>query len=390
VQGKSPSLDDLDAERLAQRLSEKWARHGAGMLPAWVAEMDYPIAPAIRAVLERAIEYDDFGYPAWRYERAVPEAFAERMSRRFGWHAEAERVVVLSDVVQGLYISLLAYTAPGHEVLIQTPIYPPFLSAVKDTGRRLSACPLTDTGDQLGIDFERLRATSTGVRVLMLCHPHNPSGRVFTRAELERLAELALERDWLVLSDEIHAELAHPGHPFIPFAALGPEVAERTVTFTSATKAFNIAGLRCAVAHFGTRALKARFEAALPAHVRGGIGILGQHCTLAAWQSSDAWLAEVMSLLDTQRHWLVQELRARLPEARVYLPDATYLAWLDLRALGLAPNPAEFFRQEARVALFDGAFFGKGFEQYARLNFATSPALLAQIVERLVAAVRAR
>jgi cystathionine beta-lyase len=390
VEAAPRPLKNLDPERLGQRLSEKWQRHGAGMLPAWVAEMDYPIAPAIRAVIERALEYDDFGYPAWRHERAVPEAFAERMLRRFGWRAEADRVMVLSDVVQGLYISLLAYTAPGNEVLVQTPIYPPFLSCVKDTGRRLVACPLTDTGSQLGIDFDALRSASMGVRTLLLCHPHNPSGRVFTRAELQGLAALAIERDWVVLSDEIHADLAHPGHPFIPFAALGSEIAERTVTFTSATKAFNIAGMRCAVAHFGTRALKARFDAALPAHVRGGIGILGQHCTQAAWEASDGWLDEVKSLLDVQRNWLVDELRARLPEARVYLPDATYLAWLDLRSLALEPTPAEFFRQQARVALFDGAYFGKGFEQYARLNFATSPALLSEIVGRMVAAVRAR
>jgi cystathionine beta-lyase len=384
------SFDDLDPERLTRRLSEKWQRYGAGVLPAWVAEMDYPIAPAIRAVIERALELDDFGYPAWRHARVVPEAFAERMLRRFGWRAEAARVSVLSDVVQGLYIGLLAFTGAGDGVLMQTPIYPPFLSCVKDTGRRLVARPLVDTGDRLGIDFDALRAACAGVRALMLCHPHNPTGRVFTRAELEGLAALAIEHDWVVLSDEIHADLAHPGHPFIPFAALGPEVAERTVTFSSATKAFNIAGLRCAVAHFGSRALQARFDAALPEHVRGGIGILGQHCTEAAWQASDAWLEQVKSSLAVQRHWLVETLRARLPEARVYLPEATYLAWLDLDALGLEPSPAEFFRKHARVALSDGAFFGAGFERCARLNFATSPALLSEIVERMIDAVRAR
>jgi cystathionine beta-lyase len=384
------SFDDLDPERLGRRLSEKWQRYGAGVLPAWVAEMDYPIAPPIRAVIERALEYDDFGYPAWRHARAVPEAFAERMLRRFGWHADAERVAVLSDVVQGLYIALLAFSAPGDGVLIQTPIYPPFLNCVRDTGRRLVASPLVDAGDRLGIDFDALRSASAGVRVLMLCHPHNPTGRVFTPAELEGLAALAIERDWLVLSDEIHADLTHPGHPFVPFAALGPEVAERTLTFTSATKAFNIAGLRCAVAHFGTRAQKARFDGVLPLHVRGGVGILGQHCTVAAWQAGDAWLEQVKGLLDVQRHALVAALRAKLPEARLYVPDATYLAWLDLNALGLEPAPAEFFRRQARVALFDGSFFGEGFENCARFNFATSPALLNEIIERMVSAVRAR
>lgn len=383
------SFEDIDPERLERRLSEKWQRHGAGVLPAWVAEMDYPIAAPIRAVLERALEYDDFGYPAGRFERAVPEAFAERMRRTFAWHVDPDRVVVLSDVVQGLYLALLAFTGPGDGVSIQTPIYPPFLIGVRDTGRRLIATPLVDSGSRLELDLDRLRADSAGARALMLCHPHNPTGRVFTRPELERLAALAIERDWVVLSDEIHADLSHPGHPFIPFASLGPEVAERTITFTSATKAFNIAGLRCAVAHFGSPALQRRFEAVLPAHVRGGIGILGQHCTVAAWRDGDAWLDEVKAQLDGQRHWLIERLRQQLPEARVYPPDATYLAWLDLSSLELEPSPAEFFRQQARVALSDGAWFGPGFDGCARLNFATSRAVLSQIVERMTRAVRA-
>jgi cysteine-S-conjugate beta-lyase len=381
--------EDLDAERLQRRLSEKWRRYPA-MLPAWVAEMDYPIAPAIRAVLERAIELNDFGYPAGRDERDVPEAFAERMRQRFGWNAEAERVLVLSDVVQGLYLALLAFTAPGDGVLVQTPIYPPFFSCVRETGRRLLASPLVDLGGRHGIDFDRLRAEAPGVRALLLCHPHNPTGRCFTRAELEGLAELALEHDWVVLSDEIHADLTHPGHAFVPFAALGPELAERTITFSSASKAFNIAGLRCALAHFGSDERVAAFERVLPRHARGGVGILSQHATVAAWREGEAWLDEVRAALDARRKQLIEQLRLQLPEARVYLPDATYLAWLDLRALELAPSPAEFFRRNARVALSDGRYFGEGFEGYARINFATSGALLGEIIERMAAAVRAR
>jgi cystathionine beta-lyase len=225
--------------------------------------------------------------------------------------------------------------------------------------------------------------------VLLLCHPHNPTGRVWTRAELEALAALALERDWLVLSDEIHADLTHPGATFVPFAALGPEVAARTITFSSASKAFNVAGLRCAVAHFGSQDLFDRFERHLPAHVRGGIGILSQHAMAAAWREGDAWLNEVKALLDRQRRRLLERVQRELPELRLRLPEATYLAWLDLSALGLSPTPAEFLRRRAQVALSDGAAFGKGFEQYARLNFATSPALLDEIIDRMVRAIRA-
>jgi cysteine-S-conjugate beta-lyase len=382
--------EDLDPERLRRRLSEKWRRHPGPMLPAWVAEMDYPIAPAIRAVLERALELDDFGYPAGRDQFSVPEAFAERMQQRFGWNAQAERVRVLSDVVQGLYLALLAFTAPGDGVLVQTPIYPPFFSCVRETSRRLIASPLVDLGGRHGIDFDRLRAQAPGVRALLLCHPHNPTGRCFTRAELEGLAALAIEHDWVVLSDEIHADLTHPGHTFVPFAALGPELAERTITFSSASKAFNIAGLRCALAHFGSDERVAGFERVLPSHARGGVGILSQHATVAAWREGEAWLGEVRAALDARRRQLIEQLGRQLPEAKVYLPDATYLAWLDLRALELGPSPAEFFRQSARVALSDGGYFGEGFEGYARINFATSSALLGEIIERMAAAVRAR
>ena len=348
------------------------------------------MAPAIRAVLERAIELDDFGYPAVRDQHAVPAAFAERMLQRFGWAADAPRVVVLSDVVQGLYLGLLAFTAPGDGVLIQTPIYPPFLKSVADTGRRTVTSALVDTGTQLGIDFDHLRSVSDGVRVLLLCHPHNPTGRVFTRAELEGLAALAIERDWLVFSDEIHADLTHSEGTFVPFASLGPEVAARTITLTSATKAFNIAGLRCAVAHFGTRALQTRFNHALPEHVRGGIGILGQHCTVAAWQAG-RWLAEEVSAsLDMQRHGCSASFGRSCRKRRCTCRRPRISGGSTCARSCSSRTPAEFFRRQARVALFDGHFFGDGFEQHARLNFATSPALLGEIIERMARAVRTR
>jgi len=384
------NFDDLDLERLRRRSSEKWRRHPAPMLPAWVAEMDYPIAPAVRAALVNALELDDFGYPTLASEREVAEAFAERMRSRYRFGAPAAQTLLLSDVVQGIFMALLALTAPGDGVLIQTPIYPPFLSSVRETGRRLVTSPLLPTGASYAIDFDALRVASENVRVLLLCHPHNPTGRVFTRAELERLAELALERGWFVVSDEIHADLTHPGSEFLPFTSLGPEVAARTITLSSATKTFNIAGLRCAVAHFGGRELQRRVESALPRHVRGGIGILGLHATLAAWQGGQPWLDGVKRTLDENRRWLVSELRTRLPGVRVALPEATYLAWLDLRALELEPSPAEFLRRHAQVALSDGVAFGAGFEGYARLNFATSRPLLGEIVERMARALGSR
>ncbi|HKO91824.1 MAG TPA: aminotransferase class I/II-fold pyridoxal phosphate-dependent enzyme, partial [Polyangiaceae bacterium] len=185
----------------------------------------------------------------------------------------------------------------------------------------------------------------------------------------------------------IHADLTFPEQTFLPFASLGPELAERTVTLTSASKAFNIAGLRCAFAHFGSAELQARFNACAPPHVRGGVGILGQHCTLAAWRSGDPWLDEVKRTLDANRRFLVRELRRAAPQLGVQLPEATYLAWLDCERLALPVSPARHFLEHARVALSDGAHFGPGFERCVRLNFGTSPGILAQILQRLLAAV---
>jgi len=384
------NLNDLDLERLRARLSVKWQHYGAECLPAWVAEMDFPIAQPIRATLQRALELDDFGYPQGQEVVGLPPLFAARMSERYGWQIDAERVEVLSDVVQGIYIALMAFTAPDAGVVVQTPIYPPFLGSVQKLGRRVSACALVDAGDHYGIDLAALARACQGARMLLLCHPHNPSGRVFTDGELRAIAALVLEHDLLVVSDEIHADLTLPGRRFAPFASIDPEVAERTITLSSASKAFNIAGLRCAVAHFGSESLQQRFNACVPEHARGGVGILGQYCTKAAWEGGEPWLAEVKHTLDGNRHFLVQALHQRLPEVRVHLPEATYLAWLDCARLGLGKSPAAHFVQHGKVALSDGAWFGAGFEQCVRLNFATSPALLKEIVERVVRAARAR
>jgi cystathionine beta-lyase len=383
-------LNDLDLERLRARLSVKWQHYGRDCLPAWVAEMDFPVAEPIRATLKRALELDDFGYPQEQAVVGLPELFAARVRQRYGWQIDAERVEVLSDVVQGIYIALMALTTPGAGVVVQTPIYPPFLDSVKKLGRSPRICPLVDSGDRHAVDFGELARACQGARMLLLCHPHNPTGRVFTRAELTRLAELALEHDLFVVSDEIHADLSFAGSDFVPFASLGPEIAARTITLSSASKAFNIAGLRCAVAHFGSAGLRERFNACVPEHARGGVGILGQYCTKAAWQAGDLWLEEVKQTLDDNRRFVLAELHQRLPEVRVHLPEATYLAWLDCSALGLDSSPATFFVRQARVALSDGAWFGAGFEQCVRLNFATSRSILGELVERLITAARRR
>jgi cystathionine beta-lyase len=313
------------------------------------------------------------------------------MQQRFGWSAAPERCEILSEVVQGLYIALEAYSQPGDGAVVQTPIYPPFLDAVRDTNRRLIENRLVPSGGRYEIDFDALeRDTGDGARLLMLCNPHNPTGRVFDRAELERLAALALERDQVVIADEIHADLVFDGREFTPFAALSPEVAARTLTLTSATKAFNIPGLRTEIAHFGSAELQKRFNDCIPRHARGGIGLLGIYATIAAWRDSQPWLDQVRAHLQANRDLASEFLRQRCPEIQLTQLESTYLMWLDCTALALPQSPARFFFEQAKIALSDGHHFGPGYDEFARLNIATSRPILGEILERLAGALERR
>jgi len=384
-------LDALDPELLRHRISEKWSTYeGEDVLACWVAEMDYPVAAPIHAVLERATAMRDFGYPIGLRETGLADVFADRMNERFGWTVEPARCEILSDVVQGMVLAVEAWSASGDGVVVQTPIYPPFLSSVRNAKRRLIENRLVRGADGFEIDFDSLRAdTADGARLLLLCNPHNPTGRAFARDELERLAALALERDWVVVSDEIHADLVFDGRVHIPFASLSPEVAQRTVTLTSATKAFNIPGLRTAVAHFGSAPLQQRFNACVPRHARGGIGLLGLYATIAAWRDSQPWLDQVLEHLQANRDYAASFLRARCPGIELVVPEATYLMWLDFSALDLPAAPATTLFERGRIALSAGHHFGPGFEHFARLNFATSRPILREVLERLAAAVEA-
>jgi cystathionine beta-lyase len=381
-------LEELDIRRLRQRRSEKWHTYPDDVLPAWVAEMDFPIAAPIQAELRRFVELADVGYPIAPKETGLPEVFSARMSERFDWTPDPARVEILSEVVQGMYLSLEAYAEVGEGAVVQTPIYPPFLHAVRETGRKLVDNPLVPHGDRLEIDFDGLEESlEATTRVFMLCNPHNPSGRVWARAELERLGELALRHDLIVVSDEIHADLVFDGRRHIPFASLSPELAARTVTLTSPSKAFNIPGLRCAIAHFGTAELQSRFSDAHPRHIRGGIGLLGLYASMAAWRWGQPWLEEVVPYLESNRAFARERLAERIPEIRFFPPEATYLAWMDCRALPIEGSPAGHFLREGRVAISDGRAFGVGWDRFARLNLATSRPILAEVIERMAKAL---
>ncbi|GAA3121331.1 MalY/PatB family protein [Streptosporangium carneum] len=384
------TLDALELAALSLRDGEKWASVPDGVLPAWVADMDFPISPVIRRALLRRID-TDLGYPAWYDESQggpLGEAFAERMLGRFGFAADPAHVRLFTDVNQAMQVVLHFGTSQGDPVALHTPACPPFAETLVRLGRPPRAVPIRRRDDRWQLDLDRLADEIRGrsgppCRALFLVNPHNPTGRVFLREELEELARLAVEHDLLVISDEVHAELTYEGHRHIPFASISDEAAARTVTITSGSKAFNLAGARCAVAHIGVREVRE----AVDEHrglLFGQVSALGVDALRAAWTGGDPWLDTVKALLARNRLRVAE----RLPEGVGHrLPDATYLAWLDCRSLGLGDDPSAFFLEKAKVMLFRGSEFGPEGNGFARLNFATSPAVLDELLNRIRAAV---
>ncbi len=377
-------IDDLTEAALRRRSGAKWSHYPAHVLPAWVADMDFEIAAPIRDALAGRLVARDLGYPGAHRLQAL---FVERAAERYQWAIEPGQVVVLNDVVQGLYLCLQTLAAGGDGAIIQTPIYPPFLHAVRETGRRAVLCPLVPGPTRYEIDFEQMaQAVDGGTRLLLLCNPHNPTGRAFTRAELEQLAAFACRYDLIIVSDEIHADLVLAGTRHIPIATLSPEVAARTVTLMSASKAFNIAGLCMAFAHFGSTELRNRFDV-LPSHTRGGTNTMSVAAVSAAWTAAQGWQDEVVAYLSDNRDHVAAYAARQWPQVRHFAPEATYLAWFDLRSLALPCEPCEFFLTTARVALSDGRTFGAEGHGHVRLNFATSRSLLDEILTRMTQAL---
>ena len=379
--------DDINEESLRRRRGEKWNHYESDVLPAWVADMDFVVAEPIRAALNERVGEADLGYPVPHRETGLPVMFCERVRDKFDWSVDTRDISIINDVVQGLYLGVLAFSQPGDGVLIQTPIYPPFLHAADETGRQARLSDLVAGSGRYEIDFDHLEAQiDERTRVFMFCNPHNPCGRAFSRAELEQLGEICCRHDLVILSDEIHAELVLEGSTHIPISSIAPEVAARTVTLMSASKAFNIAGLCMAFAHFGSPALKKAFQQ-IPSHARGGTNALSVAAVRAAWESGQQWQTQVIQILNRNRQRVSEFVAAHWTEARHLPPEATYLAWLDLRAYALKPTPQAYLLEHARVALSDGRAFGPAGDGFVRLNFATSADLLEEILARLDAVI---
>lgn len=377
--------DVLDVAELRHADSIKWNHFPPDVIPMWIADMDFPVAPAILAALHERLKHG-LGYHMMAGDPQLMPLLRAHLASQGLEGLPDDGISMLPGVVPGLYAAVHALTTPGEPVVTMTPIYHPFHMAITDLGRRVAGVPLREGENGYEINWAAMDAAARGSRLLMLCHPHNPTGRVWTPLELEKLRDLAIARDLFVVSDELHADLRFGGQPFESFAA-DPRVRSRTITLTGPCKAYNAAGL-------GIGAMIGH-NAGLVKRVKGAAGGLMGHegaLSVTMWRAALAdagpWLADTVAYLQDNRDFLSAYLRQHLPWVKFTPVEATYLAWLDLRAHPRAGDIHTFLLEEARVAVHDGPVFAseayKGqYQGFIRLNFATSRAILTEALDRM-------
>ncbi len=378
-------FDDVSLELLRTRHSAKWTKYDPDVLPAWVAEMDFALALPVREVLQQAIARDDTGYADFG---RLGQAFAGFAAWRFGWEVDPERVRLVADVMSGVGELLNALTEPGGRVVVNPPVYPPFFIFTRLIGRSVVEVPLLETGDGSRLDLDGLeRAFAAGAGAYLLSNPHNPTGTPFAGEQLRAVGDLAAMHGVTVISDEVWAPMTMPGATHVPFLSLGGGAAESGVAISSASKSWNIAGLKAAVIVTSSELMRSALDEKLPPHIGVHAGHLGVLASIAAFEHGEEWLDALVLHLDRNRGALGELLAEHLAGVGYVPPDAGYLAWLDCRELGLGDNPAEAFLERGRVALSEGPPFGEQGRGWARLNFGTSSALLEEAVRRMASAV---
>jgi cystathionine beta-lyase len=373
--------------------SIKWTKFPEDVLPLWVADMDFQAPPAVLEALHKAVEHGVFGY-----EMPSQELFAtvaERMDRLYNWKVEPEMVVAVPGLVSGFNLAARITCQIGDGILMQTPVYFPFLKVHKNVGltRQMAqlACKRDESTVSYQVDWDVFEsAVNSGgsqTRLFLLCNPQNPTGQVYSRDELSRMAEICQKNDIIICSDEIHSELLLGGSKHIPIAMLSPEIAARTITLVAPSKTFNVAGLFCGFAIIPDPALRERYQNTIE-RLTMHVASIGQVSAQVAMSGiCDDWLSDLKEYLTANRDFVVDYVRKNLPGMRVTIPDATYLAWLDCNDLinsGKLEKPVcEFLIEKFRVALNDGAEFGPGGEGFIRLNFGCPRSTLEDGLERI-------
>ncbi len=377
---------EIDLAKLRARTSEKWRRYPESVLPLFVAETDFPVAPNVARTLHEAVDRGDLGYAI--EQRTVGEAYARFAIDRYGLAIDPANVLVVPEVMIGVAEILRTIASSDEAIVINPPVYRPFFLTIREVHRPIVEAPLTTSGGRYELDFPALEAAfQGGARVLLFCNPHNPVGRVYSAEDVERVATLAEQYGVAVLADEIHAPLVLPGVKHTPFESVVERTGVKAITLTSASKGWNIAGLKCALAITSSEWGRSVF-ARLPREITERSGILGTVATIAAFRDDVAYLDRVLAHLDRQRVALRELLDANGFESVGYTPpEASFLAWLDCRPLELGNDPAAVFLKKGRVALNPGRHFGKEGNGFVRVNFATSTPILEDAVARMRSAL---
>jgi len=366
--------------------SIKWGLYEEDVLPLWVADMDFTSPPAVIEALQQRAAHGVFGYA--RESTELKELIAARMENLYGWKIKLEDILLLPGVVAAFNLVCQAVAQPGESILIQPPVYPPFFSAPGYAGARAVFNNINlNTAGEYAIDLEDFEAAiEKDTRAFLLCNPHNPLGRVFTKTELIGIAQICLKHGLVICSDEIHSDLVFEGYQHIPIASLDKEVEARTVTLLAPSKTYNIAGLECSALICTNPDLRVRIQKARRG-LLGWVNLMGMTAGLAAYKHGDEWLKQVLYLLQGNRDYLMQYLAEKIPGIHMIRPEATYLAWLDCRELNLPQSPAQFLLEKARVALNNGEDFGEPGKGYVRLNFGCSRETLTEALDRIKQAV---
>lgn len=360
------------------------------VLPLWVADMDFKCAPAIvRAVNERAAQAI-YGYTI-RTEEYV-QAITGWFRRRHHWDIDAAWLTDSPGVVPSLSIAVQSLTEPGDAVILQSPVYNPFYDVILKNGRKLAESPLLLKENRYEMDYDRLEELmKDGAKLLLLCSPQNPGGRVWTKEELVRLGDLCVKYDVKVVADEIHCDLVLPEHRHFPFASLSEAFAERTVTCLAPSKTFNIPGLQTSFTVISNRELKRKFDRMIEALGIGSVNFFGPSATMAAYNESEDWLDALLGYVKANQEFAVRYLDEHLPELTPVPSEGTYLLWVDCRKLSL--SSAELKRlmyKEAKIAFNEGSLYGKNGEGFLRINLACPRDLLKEALDRFSSAVKNR
>ena len=366
--------------------SEKWRAFPSDVLPLPVAEMDFPVAEPIRRALIEMVNKSDLGYLGLIPE--MGEAFAGFSERRFGWRADPSQIRIAADVGVGIVETLRVITKPGDKILLNSPVYPNFWTWANETHLEIVDVQIQQRDEEVNgstwhLDWAGIEAAyASGIKVHLICNPHNPLGRIYTRSELEKLVALAKAHNVIIISDEIHSPLTYGEQKFTPFLSLGEDARSVGITVTAASKGWNIAGLKCAIIITENEAMHELLNGIAPAtHYRASL--LGAFATVAAFESGEPWLDQLMVQLDFNRKLVIDLVAEKLPLAKTHMPHCSYLAWIDFSGYQLESEPFTHLLEQAKVAFVPGVRFGENFSQFVRLNFATSPEIITEAINRV-------